>query len=619
MRVVAYYRYSTANKAQVDNSEARQEENVKRFIYRQEGWSIVDTFVDRAKSGLGDKPELMRMKELVESGDLSFDVLVIDDYSRLSRKSVFDLYEDIGWMKPFGIKIATVKKGGQALTVEEMGSDLSAIVDTYQNNIYSKDLAYKVTTGLERFFKSGEQPGWAGLPPVGYDIKMEIKKKSTLVANEDLPIITKIFEHVLSGGSINSCIPILLNIKKFRENPSLTPNRNSIMNILRRSIYCGIRTYGVRGVGKIATLSGHNHKYVKENPLKQAAYSWDYKPEGFAPAITVDQFNEVQAMLDRNVRHGRPFPKQRQYKYSGRLKCADCGTSLNASIYRDKDNKKMIRYVCPRSYDSSRKCKDGIAPKRKQVRTDELDEMIAHSLFRMVTSIRFHENTIHLLCKKITEQSVRDIEGVRENYEIQKARLSDLIRLSHTHGLAALEEEIVEQSRITEVAKKKADESALPDEYLQFAIDQYEQQYIDGEKKDGLAKLMAVYYSVAARVVENKEKKEWPLSIHRWAKRIAKDMRDMVERSIEENHGKLDAPARKVIIQGIKFPYSPEQTLQILDSLALKHISISFELGEWRGRPRRVPKVARLVFAVAAKGYTDKSVVIGSNQLEFVG
>ena len=66
---VAYYRYSTDNKNQVDNSEVRQRrETVERMIIRRakEEWGQIGSFTDRAVSGTDDNPELLKLRAAVE-------------------------------------------------------------------------------------------------------------------------------------------------------------------------------------------------------------------------------------------------------------------------------------------------------------------------------------------------------------------------------------------------------------------------------------------------------------------------------------------------------------------------------------------------------------------------
>ena len=158
MKVVAYYRYSTDNKNQVDNSEARQRDTVERVVYRRakEGWQLVGSYTDKAVSGTDDKPELLKLRQAVEEGNLNVDVIAIDALSRLSRRSLMDIGSDIRWIKEAGIKLSIASRNnGEPFTVEEFSDDLSLMVDQYQNNQYVKKISREVTNGLRTKFENG--------------------------------------------------------------------------------------------------------------------------------------------------------------------------------------------------------------------------------------------------------------------------------------------------------------------------------------------------------------------------------------------------------------------------------------------------------------------------------
>ena len=80
-RAVIYARYSTER--QTDASIQDQFRNCEAHCER-EGWTIVDRYGDEAMSGRkADRPGYQRMLADAETG--RFDILVVDDLSRLSR------------------------------------------------------------------------------------------------------------------------------------------------------------------------------------------------------------------------------------------------------------------------------------------------------------------------------------------------------------------------------------------------------------------------------------------------------------------------------------------------------------------------------------------------------
>ena len=81
MKVALYARYSSER--QRDSSIADQFRNCERFL-EEKGWAIAARYKDEAKSGAtADRPGYRKMLEAARSQE--FNVLVVDDLSRLSR------------------------------------------------------------------------------------------------------------------------------------------------------------------------------------------------------------------------------------------------------------------------------------------------------------------------------------------------------------------------------------------------------------------------------------------------------------------------------------------------------------------------------------------------------
>ncbi len=84
MRAVVYARYSSSK--QRESSIEDQFRNCTRFADR-EGWDMVTHYSDEALSGTSkDRPDFKRLLADAESG--GFDVLLVDDLSRLSRDEI---------------------------------------------------------------------------------------------------------------------------------------------------------------------------------------------------------------------------------------------------------------------------------------------------------------------------------------------------------------------------------------------------------------------------------------------------------------------------------------------------------------------------------------------------
>ena len=628
MKVVTYYRYSTNNEMQQDNSEARQKHACEEVIQKNK-WIEVKTYTDHATSGLGNKPQLMQLKEDVENGSVRFDTLLIDTLSRLSRKSITRIREDIQWIDDNNIKISCRDiDGGKAFTVSQIDDDPDKFIKTWGNNSYSKNLSGNVITGINRLWKENNL-GWFGSAPYGYNLIHVEGEKKKLSPNEDLPIIKDIYEDVLNGGSLNGCIKYLKKLSKFKNNTDKKPVRQTVYNILRNPIYCGIRTLGVRNVAKFDGMSDHKHRHVVQNPLVQAADYQQYNREGFEPCITLEQFTKVQNILDTNQKNFKKFPERQKYKYSGLLRCSCCGTALNAAGYTDSQNNKMMRYVCPRSADSSDVCSDGIAPKRKQIRTDEFEELLPVEFAKLFNTPEFIISNTTMLLERIIKRSKSNIDNIDSDYEIQSKRLDELFKLGDELGYDVIKERIAKQAEIVEALKAKRDEFVEEDDLLGLAKSLYEEDYNGKIKSYGRNKfitdskvpsILGMCYRIASEAAGLDSKKKQQDYIEEEAIDIiySKEVRENRKNIV--NGKEVDVPTwnGKPIKPSKPKTYDSEAIMQMLNRSVIQHINVIWEMSTWRGRRRRVPVSLEFVFSLALENYKGKLVVGSSNQMQYM-
>ena len=626
MNVVSYYRYSTDNKAQVDNSEARQQDSVERIIYSRK-WKHVGTYTDKAVSGTDDKPELLRLKQQLEDGEIKVDCICCDTLSRLSRRSIIDIHHDIGWIRDKKIKLSIASiKDGEPIDVDEVGKHLDKIIDVYQNNTYVTELSRNVLTGFRKLIKKNDL-GWIGRAPYGYTLNNLKDKdiKTSLKTNGDLKVIKKIFKGFLAGKSINQLVPVMEQLKNYIDNPEKHANTTSIKNILRNSIYCGIRTFGVRGVGKHMSMNDNPKKYVAQNPLVQATHYWEYKAEGFNTCITVDQYKTVQEILDRNQKEFKKYPDRQKHLYSGLCRCSSCNTPMTASTWRrGKDRGKgLITYTCPHSTDKTRVCKEGDTPHRKSIRTDELDSMIEKQFSILLMSTDFHVSNIKNLADKMIAQSKVGVTAVEEDYSIQSGRLEELIELFMNTGNSTLKDSIDKQQKKLEELKQKVTDSLIVDDEIAFAKEQYENQNLNTdyiqyfgwayESAVKIATLPATTTNYSrARFIRDEAGSLMVRTRFYLAKlRAGGNLRDTDISKIINPEPTKDTI--KELANLSDQDITSQDVLNILLNMGLDHIKVSFELGLWRGRERRIPTELALVFRSHGGEDRKESVALGRN------
>lgn len=140
MKVALYARYSSDLQRQA--SIADQFRTCERFAER-EGWPITKRYEDKAVSGSkNDRPGYQQM--LADAKARAFDVLLVDDLSRLSRDDV-ETKQAIRRLRFWRVRVIGVSDGFDS---ESKGYKIQAGVRGLMNEIFLDDLREKTHRGL---------------------------------------------------------------------------------------------------------------------------------------------------------------------------------------------------------------------------------------------------------------------------------------------------------------------------------------------------------------------------------------------------------------------------------------------------------------------------------------
>src|ERR1035441_10580328 len=137
LRCAAYARFSSDRQspASIDD-QLRQ---CRDFAVRH-GWELLEQHVyrDEAISGAGiDRPGLVRLLEATSRPDRPFDVLLLDDTSRLSR-SLADAVRTVEMLRFRGYRIVSVSQG---IDSQNDQADVLMTVHGLVDSLYIKELA----------------------------------------------------------------------------------------------------------------------------------------------------------------------------------------------------------------------------------------------------------------------------------------------------------------------------------------------------------------------------------------------------------------------------------------------------------------------------------------------
>ncbi len=387
-KVALYYRFSSDEHDQKENSERRQLDDLHKFCYSR-GYELVWKGGDEEIPGWTEKPTFNSLKELCKT-ELSIDALVVTEFSRLSRKDSLEAPTDILWLRDLGIRLL-LQETGEEVDLHK-GTDLVLLqFKIWQANEEVKKLAKRVKSGIASRFRDGIL-GWSTIP-FGFDpIKEEVDKKVKNVGikpNDDIIHVVRMFHTYLEGGTIGDCLIHLQKGKKYQEGANATGT--SVKQILRNAIYCGKRTFGVSNVAEFASVNGRKEKkrHTNVNVLEKAAHIIDVD---VPKVVTLEDFQKVQSLLDRKKTRGRR--SKENYKYTRTFRCGKCGRSMiGAKSARTKE----VQYCCWASKQTKQTgCSGGeISVKRKTISEKELEQLFSDACEFAETDRRFHKQIFY--------------------------------------------------------------------------------------------------------------------------------------------------------------------------------------------------------------------------------
>ncbi|KXV22452.1 resolvase, partial [Acetobacter malorum] len=236
MRVVLYARYSSDTQR---DASIEDQLRICRTYAEQQGWTIVDSYSDRAISGAS----LIRpgIQDLITDATAGrFEILLTEAMDRLSRdqEDIAGLFKRMTFA---GVKIVTLSEGGE-ITPLHIG------LTGTMNALYLKELANKTRRGLRGRVEQGKSGG--GLC-YGYDVIRQRDTRGEAICGErainveQANIVRRIFRDYADGKSPKA-IALSLNAEGHHGplsgawSPStINGNRERGTGILNNELYIG--------------------------------------------------------------------------------------------------------------------------------------------------------------------------------------------------------------------------------------------------------------------------------------------------------------------------------------------------------------------------------------------
>jgi site-specific DNA recombinase len=426
LRCAVYARYSSDRQ-----SPASIEDQVRKCseFAERHGWQILDGHIYSDAAISGATSERAGLKRLMAAAAAkSFDVVLVDDSSRLSRKlaDALNLAEQLRFA---GIRLIFCSQGIDSDS--EQGEILSA-VHGIVDSLYIRELGKKTARGLEgRVLRSlhagGKIFGYRSVPIEDSERRDNYGRRlisgARLAVNpEEAKIVRKLFELYANGLSIKS-VTKQLNREGVRSpNPRAGRQRSwspsSVRHILRNERYRGIVTWGktrkVRNPANGRRINRHRPEaeWTRVEVPEQRILSdalWNRVQERLA---------YVNRVFGDHAKKGgllRSRAASSRYLFSGFLKCELCGSNL-VIVSGAGRNHRAADYGCPAH------ALRGTCANASRIPSDVLERELLQTIQSEVLSDVAIDYVLSKLETEI-EKSLTDFEGELDSMRRRKAVL----------------------------------------------------------------------------------------------------------------------------------------------------------------------------------------------------
>ncbi len=458
LRCTAYARYSTDRQNPLSTQD--QLEKCRQFA-AQRGWRLLDRpiFSDEEISGATlDRPGLRALREAAKSKPRPFDVLLVEDASRLSRKQadVLNLCEELVFS---GVRICFVSQG---IDSQDRAFQLLLLSRGMIDQLALTDTAARVRRGLEGLIRRGLHTGGRCF---GYRSRQDPDGVRLEVFPSEADIVRKIFELYAEGSSLKA-IAKKLNAERIasprpqtgRVSRSWCPS--SIRVILHNERYVGrivwSRKHKVRD-----PHTGRRVFRVKEGeqPIRGAD----------APHLRIisdELWQRVQARQelvkrvyeDAGKRPGllRTSAMNSRYLFSGLLKCKTCGANLQIVAGRGRNHPNQT-YGCPLNFHRG----DSVCTNRTRIQRETLEAQLLANLQNQV----LREEVVDYVLDRFEDELVRELENIGGEMERMRARKAEL-ELQVKRLTAGLATGVESPAVMSEIAEREREISGIADRLL---------------------------------------------------------------------------------------------------------------------------------------------------------
>ena len=341
MKVWLYYRLSRD-----EDDELNSLTNQRKIIYEYavtNGHEVVGESFDDNVSGMHFNREgIDKIYEVVEAGKI--EAIIVKDLSRLGRhRTQTALFID--YLREHDVRVLSATENIDTFNEND---DLIIGFKGLVNDFYARDGSRRVRTG----YRQKQKEGIVTIPPFGYFKDKNTKK--VVIVEEAAETVRLIFSAYV-GGSGMKTIARTLNEQR-RKTPAFMqlellnkslPNTQDV--ILKKYLWDATMIARIlRDESYVGTLICHKSEQNKINKTFRFTESEEqFRHENYLPPIiTPELWEQTQMMLaERKRLNVRAAPSQEILRYSGLLRCEDCGRAMFGKRIHLKSGER-VTYVC---------------------------------------------------------------------------------------------------------------------------------------------------------------------------------------------------------------------------------------------------------------------------------
>ena len=409
MKAVIYARYSS--KAQNDLSIEGQIKECMKYA-EQQGLTVVDEYIDRARSGSSIKQRYAFQKMIADSKEGKFDYVIVWKLDRFSRDVATGLNAE-NELKKNNVYVLSAVEHIDNSPSGRLSKTINMAFAQFQNENHAIFVQQGQTTNTEYcFFNGGQIPFGYKSVNVSVDFYTRRPKKKLVIDTEKEMYVKEIFQRYADGETISE-IYQSLNARGITSSSGAEFSRSSFNRILKNKIYIGTYVY----------------KDVE-------------KPNALPRIISDELFNRVQNKLTDNKDSAGHTTAREEYLLYGKLYCGHCKSKMTGTSGKSHTKDTHRYYSCTGKKEHNcnktnvRKdvIEDAIVNKAKSLLTDDAIVKIAKAVVDRNKELNNTAQYNYLLRQKKKIESeknnlVTSLRSVGDNEEIRKLVFADLNKL----------------------------------------------------------------------------------------------------------------------------------------------------------------------------------------------